>query len=62
MVEEMMNASFRLPSSLVASLDDLARAKEQETPGNRVTRSDVVRAILLSHIKANPLPKKRGAR
>jgi hypothetical protein len=39
--------AFRLPGDLVDKIDEKANALRQQTPGMRVTRADVVRAILV---------------
>lgn len=42
--------AFRLPSDLVEQIDAQARSWSEQKPGMRVTRADVVRAILVQSL------------
>jgi hypothetical protein len=43
--------AFRLPDSMIASIDEYRARLERRTPGVRVTRSDAARLLLLRGIE-----------
>lgn len=54
--------AFRLPSTLIARLDDYAKQLAIEQPGMRVTRTDAVRVLLTRALDLSPQAssKRRG--
>lgn len=43
--------TFTLPGGLVVSIDKMAKEIEDQTPGSRVTRTDVIRRALYAYVK-----------
>ena len=53
--------AFRLPSFLVDQIDEKAETWSARVPGIRVTRADVVRALLVQGLEADGGPSSRPA-
>ncbi len=53
--------AFRLPSFLVDQIDEKAETWSARVPGIRVTRADVVRALLVQGLEVDGAPASRPA-